>query len=174
MDFRFTAASGVLEAQRRTGNQASPSPTKEIATARCHSRPWLKECFCIMSNISPPAKPQGRAGNGTTCADCKKPLRPKRGSRRMRFCSDACRQSAFRAKKWSRRYEAPKALRSVQNSSAGSRACNGNFGDRGSGIRGPLDVIRRELFDGLIWRPAVSPDGVWAEIARIRPAETVQ
>ena len=127
-----------------------------------------------MRNIPRLDAPQGRAGNDLSCATCGKRLSPKWGSRRMRFCSDACRQSAFRAKKWSRRYEAPKALRSVQNSSAGSRACNGNFGDRGSGIRGPLDVIRRELFDGLIWRPAVSADGVWAEIARIRPAETVQ
>ena len=53
-----------------------------------------------MSTISPPETPQGRAGNGISCANCDKPLRPKRGSRRMRFCCDGCKQSAFRAKKW--------------------------------------------------------------------------
>jgi hypothetical protein len=39
--------------------------------------------------------PQGRAGNDASCANCGKRLRPKRASRRMRFCGDACRQSAF-------------------------------------------------------------------------------
>jgi hypothetical protein len=107
---------------------------------------------------------QGRAGNDMSCATCGKRLSPKRGSRRMRFCCGACRQAAFRAKKWTSRYEGPEPLRSVRNTPAGSTACNGNFRDRGSGIRGPLGVISRELFDGLIWRPAVSPDGVGAEI----------
>ena len=73
-----------------------------------------------MSNISPPDTPQGRAGNGISCANCHKLLRPKRGSRRMRFCCDACRQSAFRAKKWASRYEGPEPLRSVPNTPAGS------------------------------------------------------
>ena len=58
---------------------------------------------------------QGRAGNEVSCAQCGKRLRPKRGSRRMRFCCDACRQSSFRAKKWASRYEGPQPLRSIQN-----------------------------------------------------------
>ena len=120
-----------------------------------------------MGTISPRDTPQGRAGNDLSCANCGKRLRAKRGSRRMRYCNGACRQSAFRAKKWASRYKGPEPLRSVKNTPAGSRACNGYFGDRGSGIRGPMEVISRELFDGLIWRPAVSPDGVRAEIARL-------
>jgi endogenous inhibitor of DNA gyrase (YacG/DUF329 family) len=110
---------------------------------------------------------QGRAGNEVSCAQCGKRLRPKRGSRRMRFCCDACRQSSFRAKKWASRYEGSHPLRSVRNTPAGSRACNGNFGDRGSGIRGPMGVVERELFDGLVWTPAVSADGVRVEITRL-------
>jgi endogenous inhibitor of DNA gyrase (YacG/DUF329 family) len=120
-----------------------------------------------MTTISPVDAPQGRAGNEVRCAQCGKRLRPKRGSRRMRFCCDACKQSAFRAKKWASRYQGPEPLRLVRNTSAGSRVCDGNFGDRGSGIRGPMRAIERELFDGLIWRPAVSPDGVRAEISRL-------
>ena len=145
-----------------------PSPTKKNATAQRHSRPWLKEFVCAMTNIPRLDAPQGRAGNDISCATCGKRLCPKRGSRRMRFCGVACRQIAFRAKKWASRYEGPGPLRSVQNTPAGSRTCNGNFGDRASGIRGPVAVIKRELFDGLIWRSAVSPDGIRAEIAQLR------
>jgi hypothetical protein len=53
-----------------------------------------------MRNIPRLDAPQGRAGNAITCATCGKRLCPKRGSRRMRFCGVACRQSAFCAKKW--------------------------------------------------------------------------
>ena len=177
MDFRFTAASGVLEAQRPAGNQASPSPTKKIATARRHSRPWPREFVCTITTTSPPDTPQGRAGNHISCAACGKRLCPKQGSRRMRFCDAACRQSAFRAKKWASRYEGPGPLRSVRNTLDGSGPYNGNFGDRGSGIHGPMEVISRELFEGLIWRPAVSLDGVRVEIARLgvvpSPAKSV-
>jgi hypothetical protein len=56
-----------------------------------------------MVNISPVDTPRGRAGNAISCATCGKQLCPKRGSRRMRFCGVACRQSAFRAKKWTSR-----------------------------------------------------------------------
>jgi hypothetical protein len=120
-----------------------------------------------MGTISPRDTPQGRAGNDIRCANCGKRLCPKRGSRRMRFCGVACRQSAFRAKKWASRYEGPEPLRSVRNTPAESTVCNGNFGDQGSRIRGPMRVIERELFHSLLWRPVVSPDGVRVEIARL-------
>jgi endogenous inhibitor of DNA gyrase (YacG/DUF329 family) len=121
-----------------------------------------------MIGNEPTERSRGRAGNDLTCRKCGKPLQPSRASRRMRFCSNACRQSDFRGRKWALRYKAPRPLRSVKNTSDGSTAYNGNFGDRGSGIYGPMGVISRELFDGLMWRPAVSPDGVRAEIARPR------
>jgi sRNA-binding protein len=82
-----------------------PSPTtKQKATARYRSRPWPKEFFCAMTNIPPPDIQRGRAGNEMSCASCGKRLYPKRGSRRMRFCGVACRQSALRARKWASRY----------------------------------------------------------------------
>jgi hypothetical protein len=53
-----------------------------------------------MTNIPPPDIQQGRAGNEMSCASCGKRLYPKRGSRRMRFCGVACRQSALRATRY--------------------------------------------------------------------------
>ena len=113
-----------------------------------------------MRNISLLNTPQGCAGNDTSCANCGKRLRPKRASRRMRFCGDACRQSAFRA-------EGPDPLRSVQNKGAGSIACNGHFGVRASRICGPVKVIARELFDNLVWNPVTSVNGVLVLVAHL-------
>jgi hypothetical protein len=110
---------------------------------------------------------QCRAGNDTSCANCGKRLCPKRGSRRMRFCGVACRQSAFRARKWASRYAGPDPLRSVQNKGVGSIACNGHFAVRASRISGPAKVIVRELFDGLVWNPVTSVDGVVVLAARL-------
>ena len=120
-----------------------------------------------MRNISRLDRTQGRAGNEMNCANCGKPLCPKRGSRRMRFCSVGCRQSAFRAKKWASRYEGPQPLRSIQNNAIASMACNGHFRHGASGICGPNRVVSRELFAGLTWCVVVSSDGVRAEVARL-------
>ena len=114
-----------------------------------------------MPNIPTPGSPQGRAGNGLTCANCSKPLVPERGSRRMRFCSGGCRQAGYRTRKWASRYEGPGPLRSVRNTLDGSGPYNGNFGDRG--IRGPMFVVERELFAGLEWTPADFEDGATLE-----------
>jgi hypothetical protein len=144
----------------------SQSRSKEKATARHHSRPWPKKFFRAMTHIPPPDAAQGRAGNGLSCANCGKRLHPKRGSRRMRFCSVACRQSAFRAKKWASRYEGRGPLRPVQNNAAVSKSCNGHL--RGaSGICAPTRVVSRELLAGFMWCLVVSPDGVRAEVARL-------
>jgi hypothetical protein len=120
-----------------------------------------------MRNIPLLNTPQGRAGNDVNCANCGERLCPKRASRRMRFCGVACRQSAFRAKKWASRYDGPDPLRSVQNKCAGSIACNGHFGVRASRICGPAKVIARELFDGLVWNPVTSVNGVLVLVARV-------
>ncbi len=39
-----------------------------------------------------------RAGNAFRCEHCSRPLQPKPGSRRQRFCDAACRQAAHRLK----------------------------------------------------------------------------
>jgi hypothetical protein len=107
-----------------------------------------------MRNMPPLDTPQGRAGNGTSCAACGRRLHPRRGSRRMRFCSGGCRQSAFRAKKWASRYEGPDPLRPVQNNAVASMGCSGHFRDRASGICAP--TVSREVFAGLTSRATVS------------------
>jgi hypothetical protein len=113
-------------------------------------------------HLAAAAQGRGRAGNGVHCLVCSAPLDPKRGSRRQRYCSNACRQSAFRTKKWTRRYETPDPLRSVRNNGVASTACKAGFGDRaplellGGGYRWPgaarpeivgivHDVIEREI-----------------------------
>jgi hypothetical protein len=112
-----------------------------------------------MTNIPLVNTPQGRAGNDTNCAHCGKRLRPKRGSRRMRFCGSGCRQSAFRAKKWACRYEGREPLRSIQDNAIASMACNGHFRQN--------RVVSRELFAGVTWCVVVSSDGIRAEVARL-------
>ena len=114
-----------------------------------------------------PDTAQRRAGNDQSCANCGKRLYPKRGSRRMRFCSVACRQSALRARKWASRYEGREPLRSTQNKAIASMACNGHFRHRASGICGPNRVVSRELFAGVTWCVVVSSDGIRAEVARL-------
>jgi hypothetical protein len=45
-----------------------------------------------------PSVPAGQAGSGNAahCEYCGQPLQPKPGSRRQRFCTDACRQAEHR------------------------------------------------------------------------------
>jgi hypothetical protein len=113
-----------------------------------------------------------RAGNAVTCANCGAPLRPKRSSRRQKFCDDACRKNAFRASKWLARYELPEAGRSVANNRARSMACNGPSVDGPPRIYGPRRVIQRELFAGRQWRDVVSPDGVRVWVAGLTAARS--
>ena len=127
-----------------------------------------------MPNTPPPDCPQGRAGNAKRCANCGKPLNPKRASRRMRVCSDACRQARYRTRKWASRYQGPQPLRSGRKTFVESKSCSGDFRDRGSDIHGPAVVVGRELSDGLIWRPVVSPDGVPVEVSRLGIARILE
>jgi hypothetical protein len=107
-----------------------------------------------------------RAANSYACESCGAPLQ-KRGGRRPRFCSAACRNSAFRAKKWTARYDGLGPLRKAQNNIDISIACKGGFGDRGSRICGPPGVIAQELFQGLDWTEIISPDAVVALVAKM-------
>jgi hypothetical protein len=108
---------------------------------------------------------QGRVGNGTHCLECGSLLRPKRGSRRQRYCSDACRQTEFRARKWASRYKIPGPLRSVENNGHKSINCESGFSDRASRICGPAHVIQSEVFGNRRWRWITSPDGVTCEVS---------
>jgi hypothetical protein len=105
---------------------------------------------------APDHDPGVRHGNRPTCASCGDPITPKRGSRRQRFCSNACKQVAKRARRWASDpatrsaqnafSEEPlggtlEATRSVQNTPAKSTTCKGDFGDRGSAFKPVWKVI---------------------------------
>lgn len=113
-------------------------------------------------------KQPSRAGNAMTCANCGASLQPKRGSRRQRYCDDACRKTAFRAAKWLARYEVPEAGRSVEILPAISTAIPPDFADRPPRIYGPRNVIEAEVFGGRQWREIVSANGVRAFVTDMR------
>jgi hypothetical protein len=104
---------------------------------------------------------QGRAGNASACATCGERLRPKRGSRRQRYCSYRCRDEARRARNFANlattRRGSPAMPRSVENNGATSKPCEARFADRapvellGHGYRWPgarrLGLLRRNVID---------------------------
>jgi hypothetical protein len=108
------------------------------------------------------------AGNAYWCEYCSRRLRPKRGSRRQRFCDAGCRKRAFRARKWANRNRTPWAGRSVQNRPSISKSYKADFADRAPSIVGPRIVIEREIISGRDWKSEVSPDGVTCEVGRYR------
>jgi hypothetical protein len=109
-----------------------------------------------------------RAGNARCCACCGRKLQPKRSSRRQRFCDAACRQTAYRAKKWTARNRGPKALRSVEKTRGRSNGYGGHFADGASRICAPGAVIEAEIFGRREWRAVTSPDGVVCKVAAIK------
>jgi hypothetical protein len=88
------------------------------------------------------SKPVGlHHGNRITCEKCGRALAPKRGSRRQRFCSDACKFKAFRSKKWADRYRTPDPQRSVRNSSTKPNGCKSVLADRALANKAPIVAI---------------------------------
>ena len=94
-----------------------------------------------------------RNGNALACAACGKGIVAKPGSRRQKYCRDACKMKAARAKKWAERYEIPDPLRSVENNATKSIPCKGDFGGRAFPTKDPLNLI-----GGYSWSDATSVD----------------
>src|SRR6516164_2303458 len=114
-----------------------------------------------------------RAGNAVCCQKCGKPLHPKRGSRRQRYCSYKCRDEARRSRNFavsaSTRRGSQGIPRSVENQPTVSNGYKADFvAGRASSIVGPARVIETEIIAGRIWEPVVSPDGICCEVARYR------
>jgi hypothetical protein len=112
-----------------------------------------------------------RAGNVLCCENCDATLRPKRGSRRQKFCSYKCRDEARRARNFaffgSARRGSQGIPRSVENKPDNSTACNGRFRDQPPDISAPKRVIAQELFDSRDWIEVISPDGVACVVAQM-------
>ena len=113
-----------------------------------------------------------RAGNATKCFVCGSSIKPKRASRRQKFCCYECRDSARRARNFAvsatTRRGSPAIPRSVENRALVSTSCKDGSAGRTSSIIGPRAVIEREIIAGRIWQSVVSPDGVRCEVARVR------
>jgi hypothetical protein len=109
--------------------------------------------------------PQGRAGNARCCANCGRPIKPKRNSRRQRSCSYRCRDEARRARDFADRYPHQAIPRSVENRPLASTACKGDFADR------PLPL---NILGGYRWPDSVAVDRkVLANIIRAEIGEAV-
>ena len=114
----------------------------------------------------------GRAGNALCCQKCGKPLHPKRGSRRQRYCGYKCRDEARRSRNFaasaSTRRGSQAIPRSVENQPLVSNGYKADFVGRASSIVGPAKVIATEIIVGRSWESAVSPDGVPCMVASYR------
>ena len=128
------------------------------------------------SASNPQSAADGFAGNARHCAQCGKSLRPKKASRRQRFCDSRCRDKARRERNFAavaatrRRTPHPSAAipRSVENPPLTSTACKGDFADRAYSISGPRVAVETEIVAGRGWQPVTSPDGVTCEVTRVR------
>jgi hypothetical protein len=94
-----------------------------------------------------------RNGNALACAACGKAIIPKPGSRRQKYCTNACKFRAFRSKKWVNRYQTPDPQRSVENIQAISTSCKADFGGRAFSTKAPLNLI-----GGYSWSDGTSVD----------------
>jgi hypothetical protein len=93
--------------------------------------------------------------HGSMCPHCGREILPRRlrgkkvGRERV-FCSNRCRQAAFRNAEFARRYPPSGSLRNGQKNSIVSTACKGDFLDR------PLPKVSREA-----WRKVVEVEQPW-------------
>jgi hypothetical protein len=109
-------------------------------------------------NQSAPPTRLIRNGNAHTCASCGAKMKPKRASRRQRFCSARCRSHARRDRNFSTTGQTGQgAARSVKNSPAISSTHKGENAGRASpinllgGYRWPgREVLNAELVRKII------------------------
>jgi hypothetical protein len=78
-----------------------------------------------------------RNGNASTCEACGAPLRPKRGSRRQKYCSYRCRDEARRGRNFANSGQTPKQshdqFKISQQSQGPPKAI--------SEVEGPLEIV---------------------------------
>jgi hypothetical protein len=144
--------------------------------------------------VSDIAIPKHRNGNAITCWICGKPLAPKRGSRRQRYCGHTCKRAGRSVEKKqansmarkgialeavtdtfksTRPHRTPETVRSVENTLANSAACKRDFAGRGS-THGPRDVIDIEVVGARKWTATVSAGGVPSFETTLRPSALVR
>jgi endogenous inhibitor of DNA gyrase (YacG/DUF329 family) len=92
------------------------------------------------------------------CENCGGKIARKRDGRIRRYCSDRCRQQAFRYAKTGQAYPSSQALRNDGNTPASSMPSEGHFGGRGSRFKAPRDLLGHACFQfhGPRLEPAVA------------------
>jgi hypothetical protein len=100
-----------------------------------------------------------RHGNASSCARCGTPLRPKHASRRQRYCSYRCRDTARRERNF--------AVRPVQNNALNPMACKGDIADRASALAMPIELLGH----GYRWPRPTDNEARTELIARVIAAE---
>jgi hypothetical protein len=127
--------------------------------------------------IEPERKLAARRDKPVTCQRCGRAV--KRKARQQRFCSDRCSMRA-RSVRYRQQRMAVGALKNGGSYPTKGRATqpiqnindfNGSqpqFSQSSSRISAPRHVIEVECFDGHIWTPAASNDGVAVMVSRLR------
>ena len=125
------------------------------------------------SNKTPAVNYQAaRRDTPVKCAVCGRTARRK--SRQQKYCSTRCRQQAHYGKLVAEgRFDPVLGLDTAlpTNPPKKSNSVNGLQAAESRStphIFGPRRVTERELFVGRDWIPVVSPDGVIAQVARLR------
>src|SRR6266700_5950767 len=103
------------------------------------------------------------------CQHCGEETRSgKRSGRKAIYCSPACKQAAFRARKWAGRYRTPDPLRNTSKTPVISSTSTGVFRGRGIDLGG-LEPAVRECIINLAF-----PGWQWAHELRSRIKEAAE
>jgi len=92
------------------------------------------------------------------CEVCGKKIATHRLGRARRYCSGACRQSAFRNAKFDPPYSRSGTLRNASKTSTNSIGCKPENGDRGFPVSLPRDILGGN-------------DRRWPNSIRLKPAK---
>jgi hypothetical protein len=111
------------------GGSEADHPGRAIGSEIAHSQ---------TRNQPAPISPLIRNGNARSCATCGGALKPKRGSRRQRFCSARCRSRARRERNFlATGHTEQGAARSTKISHAISSTCKGE----NAGLAFPINLL---------------------------------
>jgi hypothetical protein len=105
-------------------------------------------------NLIAQARPR-RAGNASRCLVCGSAIKPRRASRRQRYCSFRCRDEARRARNFAAsgatRKGDPAIPRSVQKDDVESTTCNAGSAElRCDCARAGSSAFPRRVFDEMV------------------------
>jgi hypothetical protein len=145
----------IVSTSARRGACWLPSAFRRDAMA-CTSK-GLPRATAGLSGLCSAAQQNGPANNTNRhrqqvhraeCDHCGEEIRStKRSGRKASYCSRACKQAAFRARKWAGRYGTPDPLRNASKTHVFSSTSTGVFRGRGVDLGGVEPVVRERIID---------------------------